>query len=129
MTEKKDNVVSIEQGTVYESMDEIFGDGATEVEYAMMDGFKPGKKLRIGSVTAGDIMDWTEASDGEAKKTAGLRLIQKSLVNSKGERIASDPAVLQKLKGLRHKETDRMVKEILKLNGMSVKGDNEEKKD
>ncbi len=123
MTEKKT------EDTTYASMDEIFADGATEVEYAYIEGFKPGKRLRIGSVTAGDIIDWSEASDGEAKKTAGLRLIQKSLVNEAGERIANNPEWLMKLKGLRHKETDRLVREILKLNGMSVKAEAETKKD
>ena len=38
---------------IYASVDEIVASGASEVEYAVVDGFKPGSKVRIGSVTAG----------------------------------------------------------------------------
>ena len=114
---------------VYGSMDEILADGATEIEYAEVEGFKPGKKIRIGSVTAGDIIEWSEANEGEAKRTAGLRLICKSLVNEKGERIADDPKNIAKFRTMRHKETERIVKEILKLNGMNVKEEEKVKKD
>lgn len=108
---------------VYESMDEILSSGAADVEYAVIDGWKPGMKVRIGSVTAGDMIEWSEANEGEAKRTAGLRLITKSLVNSKGERYADDPRNIPKFRAMRHKETERIVREILKLNGMNVKQD------
>lgn len=126
MTDEK--AASAEE-TIYSSMDEILADGATGVEYATIEGFQPGKKIRIGSVTAGDIIEWSEANEGEAKKNAGIRLIMKSIVNAKGERIAEDPKNIQKFRMMRHKDTERIVKEILKLNGMNVKGESEAKKD
>lgn len=116
---------------IYASMDEIEASGANAVEYATIDGFKPGEKIRIGSVTAGDIIEWSEANEGEAKKTAGLRLLTKSLVGPEPEnkRYADDPKNIGKFRAMRHKETDRIVKEILKLNGMNVKAEQEVKKD
>ncbi len=116
---------------IYGSMDEILASGVSDVEYAEIEGFKPGEKVRIGSVTAGDIMEWSEASEGEAKKTAGLRLIIKSLVGpAPGNiRYADKAENIQKFRAMRHKETERIVKEILELNGMNVKKQAEAKKD
>lgn len=116
---------------IYGSMEEILAAGASDVEYATVDGFKPGEKVRIGSVTAGDIIEWSEANEGEAKRTAGLRLITKSLVGPPpgNVRYADKAENISKFRGMRHKETERIVKEILKLNGMNVKAEAEAKKD
>lgn len=108
---------------IYGSMEEILASGASDVEYATVEGFKPGEKVRIGSVTAGDMIEWSEANEGEAKRTAGLRLICKSLVNAEGVRYANDDKNISKFRVMRHKETERIVREILKLNGMNVKQD------
>ena len=82
-------------------------------------------KVRIGSVTAGDMIEWSEANEGEAKRTAGLRLITKSLVGPEpgNLRYADNPKNIAAFRGMRHKETERIVREILKLNGMTVKQD------
>jgi hypothetical protein len=103
---------------VVESMEEI--DAANDVQYAMIQGFEPGRPFRIGSLTAGDLIEWTEANQGEAKRTAGLRLITKSLVNSKNERYAADPKNIAIFRRKSHKVTQRIVEEILKLNGLEV---------
>lgn len=123
--------MSEDNAVVYASMDEIEADGASEVEYATIQGFTEGKQIRIGSVTAGDIIEWSEANEGEAKRTAGLRLITKSLVGPAPQnlRYANDPKNIAKLRGMRHKETERIVKEILRLNGMNVKEEAAAKKD
>lgn len=118
----------VAQDEIYSSVDEMVADGASTVEFAVIDGFKPGKKIRIGSVNAGDMIEWSEANEGEAKRTAGLRLIQKSLVNASGDRISTDRDLI-KFRTMRHNITERIVKEILKLNGMSVKTDDAAKKD
>jgi len=116
---------------IYASMDDIEASGASAVEYAIIDGFRPNEKVRIGSVTAGDIIEWSEANEGEAKKTAGLRLITKSLVGPEpdNKRYADDPKNIARFRTMRHKETERIVKEILRLNGMNVKAEAETKKD
>lgn len=116
---------------VYGSMEEILASGASGVEYMYVEGFKSGEKVRIGSVTAGDMIDWSEANEGEAKRTAGLRLITKSLVGPEptNTRYADDPKNIKLFRGMRHKETERIVKKILELNGMSVKTDADAKKD
>jgi hypothetical protein len=119
------------EGKIYASMDEILASGASDVEYALVDGFKPGEKVRIGSVTAGDIIAWSEANEGEAKRTAGLRLICRSLVGPApgNVRYADDDKNIAKFRTMRHKETERIVREILKLNGMNVKAEADAKKD
>jgi len=112
-----------------ESMEEIAA--SNDVEYTTVEGFTKDKPFRIGSLTAGDLIEWSEANEGEAKRTAGLRLIIKSLVNSKNERyamVAGDKNI-QVLRGKSHKVTERIVKEILKLNGMTVKQEDAAKKD
>lgn len=116
---------------IYGSVDEITSGGATNVEYALVDGLKPGEKFRIGSVTAGDMIEWTEASeanDGEQKRTAGIRLITKSLVGPEpgNVRYADDPKYIPKIRVWRQKETQRIVEAILKLNGMKVRKDEKE---
>ena len=95
---------------------------AEDVEYAYVEGFKPGTVFRIQSLTAGDMIEWSEANEGEAKRTAGLRLIVKSLVDEEGRSIAG-PEHLAVFRKKSHKVTERIVKDILKLNGMTVKGD------
>jgi len=106
----------------------------SQIEYAKVEGFKKNDVLFIGSVTAGDVIEWSEAGEGEAKRTAGLRLIVKSLVDgipgvtvlpdgtkATGKRIANDTHI-PKLRNLSHKVAERFVREILKLNGMEVPG-------
>jgi hypothetical protein len=95
---------------------------ADDVEYATVPGFKPGEAFRIQSLTAGDMIEWSEANAGDAKRTAGLRLIIKSLVDDKGAPILDDTHIAT-LRNKSHKVTERVVKEILKLNGMNVKED------
>lgn len=112
---------------VVSSMNEILG--ADDVEYKVIPGFKAGQTLRIGSLTAGDLIEWSEANEGEAKRTAGLRLITKSLVNNDNVRYADDPKNIQAFKAKTHKATENIVKEILKLNGMNVKAEADTKKD
>jgi 5-enolpyruvylshikimate-3-phosphate synthase len=43
--------------------------------------------------------------------------------------MADNKKNIEKFRGMRHKETERIVKEILKLNGMTVKAEAEAKKD
>src|SRR5262245_64753523 len=103
---------------------------AEDVEYAEIPGFKPGQVFRIQSLTAGDLIEWSEANEGEAKRTAGLRLIVKSLVDgipgedegATGRRIADDShiAVFGKKS---HKINERIVREILNLKGMNDKSE------
>jgi len=114
------------------SMDEIAN--SADVEFATVEGFTKDKPIRIGSLTAGDLIEWSEANESEQKRTAGLRLIVKSLVNDQDVRYAmGSPEIearnITTLRAKSHKVTERIVKEILKLNGMRLKDDAEAKKD
>ena|SRR5688572_20009863 len=126
-----------QEDEVYSSVDDMVNDGATDVKYAVIEGFKEGgKKVCIGSVSAGDMIEWSEANEGEAKRTAGLRLISKSLVDgipgkhkgATGRRISTDKDIA-KFRTMRHEVTERIVKDVLKLNGINLKADNAAKND
>lgn len=121
-----DKVTDISEERIVGSMDDL---GQDSVDYDTIPGFAPGKSLRIGSLTAGDMIEWSEANEGEAKRTAGLRLITKSLVGPEPHnvRYATDPKNIKVFRGYRHKITENIVKAILKLNGMEVKKDGEMK--
>jgi hypothetical protein len=86
-----------------------------------------GGVVRIGSLTAGDMIEFVESNEGPAKRTAGLRLIIKSLVDADGKRIGQD----SHLDGLRKKDnesTSKVIKAILKLNGLDTKKAQDEAK-
>jgi hypothetical protein len=98
-----------------------------DIEYAIVPAWG-GKKVRIASVTANDIIQWSEANEGEAKRTMGLRLITRSLVDKDGKRISGDHDIPM-LRTKSHKITEAIVKAILKLNGMNVKAEEASKND
>lgn len=54
------------------------------------DAYGPSKHMRIGSVNSKDMIEWLEDNDSPnpvVKRESGLRLLVKSYVNKKGERI------------------------------------------
>lgn len=82
--------------------------------------------IRLGSLSAGQVLEFIELNEGPAKKNAGFRLINDSLVDADGKRIGDE----KKLAALRTKDSNvinRIVSEILKLNGMHKKTAEEEK--
>lgn len=133
--QKSPELVVLEK--IYDSLDDMLNDGVGETEYAVIEGYVEGTKIRIGSVTAGDMVEFAEENEGDPKKrrVAGLRLICKSLVGPEpnNRRYAADPhlidANVKKLMKFQHKHTNRVVDEILKLNKMEVKKDKEAKND
>jgi hypothetical protein len=95
------------------SVDEMLA--ADDVNYAEITAW--GGTVRVGSLSAGDMLDFVDSNEGPAKRTAGLRLIVKSLVDANGNRIGTD----KHLEGFKKKSatvTNRIVAEILKLNGL-----------
>jgi hypothetical protein len=114
------------------SMDEIAA--SSDVEYATVEGFSKDSPIRIGSLTAGDLIEWSEANESEEKRTAGLRLITKSLVGPEPENLryamgAAEEKNIAILRTKSHKVTERIVREVLKMNGMTVKEDANAKKE
>lgn len=101
-----------------------------DVEYATIPGLKAGQMMRIKSLTAGDFIEWSEARDADpiAKRVAGLNLIIKSAVDDAGAPILNE-GHLERMKKVRHRVTEAVIKEILRLNGMTVKQEAEAKKD
>ena len=117
---------------VYGSIEEIeAASQGNDVEYREIKGYRPDEVFRIGSLSAGDLIEWSEANEGEAKRTAGLRLICKSLVGPAPEnkRYANDDKYIQFFRARQHKTTDRIVEDILDLNGLRTKQQEAAKKD
>lgn len=98
-----------------------------DVEYATVVSWG-GKKARIKSLRAGDLIEFRESNEGPAKKTAGLRLIIRSLVDKSGNCILNDTH-LPMLRTKSERECNVIIKEILKLNGMDVTAENRAKND
>ena len=109
-------------------MDEFLGYSKKAVEYAEIEGFDPGSVIRIGSVTAGDIIAWNNANEGEAKQTAGLRLIVDSMVDGENNRIGRSEHI-PLLRDVPVKQTERVLKAIVKLNGLGAKAQADAKND
>lgn len=111
-----------ENKKVVSSLEEIF-ETSNEPEYDEIEGFVPGQVFRIVSLTAGDFIDWADAQGKEAKRTAGLRLLAKSLVGPppQNARLIDDDKIEMAVSVFRkksHKVTNNIIKAILKLNGL-----------
>lgn len=136
--EQKDNVVQFPIPSVANSLEDIRD--ASNIEYRELSGFKPGQKIWIGSLTAGDMLEWSEASedDKEAKRIAGIRLVSKSLISVEAEtgkpgptsvRYANTPESTEILKTKNQRDMQNIVQAILDLNGLTPKKDEAAKKD
>ncbi len=114
---KISNVVPFEEPVL--SVEDMLA--APDVQYKYVDARPLGwpGRVRIGSLTANDLIEWTEANEGPAKRTAGLRLLIKSLVDKDGNRIGRSEH-LEKFKQKSHKAVDAIVKEIIDFNGLVV---------
>lgn len=99
----------------------------TGIEYGEVPAWEDGTFFRIRSVTAGDMIDWTEANEGEAKRTAALRLITKSVVDEDGNLIFTDKD-LPMLRSQSHKRIETLVKAIVAHNGLTAKAQDDAKK-
>jgi len=89
----------------------------SDVEYVEIEAW--GGIVRIGSLTAEDLIEWTEANEGPAKKTAAIRLIVRSLVDEQGNRIGTDKHI-EAFKKRSHATMERIAEQVLKLNGMHL---------
>jgi len=102
-------------GEDFLSADDILA--VVDIEYATVKAW--GKTARLQSLTAGEMIEFREANEGEAKRTAGLRLIINSLVDKAGNRILNNTHIaMLRLKS--EKQNNAIIKEILKLNGLNV---------
>jgi hypothetical protein len=110
---------------VFDSFNDILE--APDTEYKTVVAW--GKKhVRLGSLTAGQMIEFLESNDDPAKKrTNGLLLITQSLVDKVGKRLCrQDDAeiVKQNIEALKKKDANvnaHVVEEILKLNGLNRK--------
>lgn len=83
---------------------------------------------RIGSLNADAIITWREMNDSPAKRTMGVRLFVDSLVDENGNRIGNE----QHYEAFKKKSNaiqESVLKEVVKLNGMTVKAEEKIKND
>lgn len=87
-----------------------------DVEYATINVPEWGGTMRIGTLSAHELVEFGEGNKA-ASKTAGIRLIVQSIVDDNGNRIGDmrHIAMLQKKSA---KVIARVVESILKLNDM-----------
>lgn len=78
-----------------------------------------GGTLRFASLSAEEMLEFVEDNEGPARKTAGARLLSKSIVDDAGARIGTEKSVQMFLK----KDAgtvSRLVGEVLQLNGLLI---------
>ncbi len=95
------------------SIDEIAA--IDDVKYAEVSAW--GGIVRLGSLSAFDMLEFVESNEGPARKTAGVRLIVKSIVDKDGNRIGEPKhaAVFQKKDA---STIAMLVNKIMELNGL-----------
>lgn len=110
---------------------------ADDVEYALVPTWKvrdpkTGELVqaytRVGSLNAEEIITWRETNDGPAKRTMGVRLFVNSLVDADGNRIGNEKHY-EAFKKKSNAIQERVIAEIVKLNGMTVKAEEKVKND
>lgn len=102
--------------------------GAEDIEYREIPTWKvkdtkTGQMVqgftRIVSLTAEEVAKWREANEAD-KKNIGIRLLVKSLVDKDGNRIGGEHHY-EAFKKKSNAVQERLVAEVIKLNGLSVK--------
>ena len=122
-----------DNGKLILSVDQMLA--AEDVEYATIPTWKvkdpkTGELVqgytRIGSLSADDIIAWRDTNEGPAKRTMGIRLFVASLVDEQGHRIGT-PQHYEAFKRKSNAIQERVLAEIVKLNGMTVKAEEQVK--
>lgn len=83
--------------------------------------------VRIRSLSAEEVVEWRETIDGPAKRTAAIRLLVDSLVDADGRSIgtAKDYEAFRKKSNA---VIERILQEVVKLNGLTAKQEADTKK-
>jgi hypothetical protein len=102
---------------------------ADDTHYLEMDIPEWGGTYKFGSVSASEMMRWVEANQGEAKKTASFRLIAQSWIEPDGKRLEEPDKAIDSFRGRDNLVIERILEELIKLNGLKIKGREEAKND
>ena len=100
------------------SLDEILQKDDTQ--YREVEVPEWGGTVRLGSLTAGKMIEFFEKKDEGDKKTLAMRLFLECLVDDSGKRIG-DKAKLEALKEKNLQVFVRLLPDMLDLNGMGTK--------
>lgn len=110
---------------------------AKDVRYAAFDLTPWGidGELKLGSLSAGDLLEWTEANEPlaedakpeekkaqkERRRVAMIMLLAKSLCNEDGSRAADADELIKALQKRDHKLVNDAVGKVLELNELGKK--------
>lgn len=111
------------EGSVVLSLDDLGAIEDVRYDYVTVPHWsRPGQAatIRIGSLSADDMIEFVESNEGPAKRTASLRLIIKSIVDEKGVRTGR-PEHLKMLRAKDASMCNKVVEAILLLNGIGAK--------
>lgn len=102
--------------SAYETIDNVRFD-------VVEDAYGPGQHTRIGSVNSLDMIQWMEDNDSkdpEIRKTGGLRLLVKSIVDKNGARLPEEQSEkwLQIFGAKDAQANGRVIAAALVLNGL-----------
>jgi len=90
----------------------------SDTEYDYVDIPEWGGRVKIRSLTADEVIKFTESMKGEAKKNAMVRICHLCTVNEDGSPMFEDGNMIAKLQKKSVKAINRIQKAALKLNGM-----------
>jgi hypothetical protein len=98
----------------YLSIEDI--DSTIDTRYSEVQAW--GGTIRLGSLNAGDMMEFVESNEGPARRTAGIRLIVKSIVDKDGRRIG-EPKHIEIFKKKDATTIAMLVNKIMELNDLN----------
>lgn len=108
------------------SLEEILS--SPNIEYKTVKAF--GGTIRIASLNSDEVIDWLEGQKTpEQRKDSSAKLLAASLVDADGNRIGLGPdglpapAVVAQFRKKGHADMEKAVREIVKLNGLTFKGE------
>jgi hypothetical protein len=93
---------------------------AEDIQYVEVPVPEWGGEVRLGSVTAGDMLDEIEASSRNGDREGTIRLVVRSLVNADGSRVPQDQVedLVKKFKKKDVRVMNRLAEAALSLNGV-----------
>ena len=117
---KTEEVSAVEEFLSLDSILEV-----DDTKYATVEVPEWKGAVRIGSLKSNQVLLFVESNeDPVQKRTSGLRLLVESLVDKNGKRLCTEENRQQLIERFKNKDyhvVNRLVEEVLKLNGMTVK--------
>jgi hypothetical protein len=98
---------------------------AADIQYVTVPVPEWGGEVRLGSISAGDMLDEIEATQAKGDRESTIRLVVRSVVDADGARIPPESveAFVAKFKKKDIRVMNRLAEAALKLNGVPTRLD------